>query len=160
MNFARNIVVLAWIGTLAALIVRTQVMDDDRFGLCMFRDVTTFTVEYAWVMPDGTRSVIDSSKHLHGDARQILGTEGRLRDTILGRGALRSQVTSYLRWLWSRGGKHRGADHAEAVLVTRLYDRGDPVTETLTWPRPAVVASEVPAPAGRARRTRAAGGPE
>lgn len=106
---------------LAGLIVRTHVMEDDRWGFSMFRDANVLQIRYYWVFPDGTKVPHDSTRELRGDARQIRETRGR--DFILGMGAAEDMIGDYVDWMW-RSRRAEGASGFRADLRWQRYGRG------------------------------------
>ena len=120
-----QLIILAFCGLLAAGVIRTHVVEDDRYGFCMFRDVVRVKLAYAWVWPDGRVERFDTKDELRGDAHQIRQTRGK--DSIFGIGATRAMVGNFVDYMGAR----RPDDDArfEAVLQWRKYDRGPWIEE-------------------------------
>lgn len=128
----RHLVVVGFLLTLTALIVRTHVRVDDRWGFSMFRDVTMVTLSYAWVYPDGRTRAVNLDKVLYGDAR-MMGNRRRPLDWILGIGAYRDMAEQVTRHL---GGEAlpEGAVAAEATIRWQPWGRGPWQEEVYRWP--------------------------
>jgi len=119
---------------LSALIVRTHIQQDDRYGFCMFRDLYTFQLNYYWVFDDGSQVEHDTSGDLKGLGRFIRQTRpGHIRDTILGIGCSRATISGFVDTMWEQR-RRRGAIGFKAVLQHRRYDEGPWVAEVFEAP--------------------------
>jgi len=122
--------VVAYLLTLGLLVARTQIMDDDRYGFCMFRYLAKFRVEYAWVHSDGT---VEPYTPVPRDARRhsLAAVPQKDRDLVLGLGASRAWILGFLKHRWDR--EHPDGSQMQAVMIYRIYD-GPEQSETFVYP--------------------------
>lgn len=131
----RQLLVLAFLGGLVGLGVRSLVLHDARFGWGMFTHHVEYRLEYAWILEDGEREPYDARRpysrtlKLAGRARYL--SAARRRSTRQGIGALRSWIAAYLEDAYaSRPPRARAL---EARLEYSI-NRGDEASEVLVFP--------------------------
>lgn len=129
----RQLLVITYVVVLVGLVARTHVLQDDRFGFCMFRDLNIVHIDYFWIDSEGGERRVSASRTLLGDAKQIAPTGKRGRDWILGYGALLLQIEPYADWMWETE-RPVNAVAFEARIRRRYYDRGPWIEDVIRAP--------------------------
>jgi hypothetical protein len=114
------------------LVVRTQVLEDDRWGWAMFHHVVWYEVEHHWLDADG-----EEHRHVPSEDQLQRAGKSRLfpgpaRPIWFGLGALRSIVDAHGSWMWET----QSDPAAVAFRTTIRYrvNRGPETTEVRQWP--------------------------
>jgi len=122
MAWSLNAVVVAFLGLLVGLGIRSLVLEDARLGWGMFAYQTNYSVSYEWVLADGTTRK-QAARDLAGRTLKYLDDKVAHR-TRYGRGAIRCWMRSYLDYLCAT---YLPADAvgARAVVTYRINKEGD-----------------------------------
>jgi hypothetical protein len=129
----KHLGVVAWLGILSALVLRSHAGEDERWGFSMFGDIQLTRVTWEWERVNGRRTPLNIRKYLRGDARLLAPVDGRETEWNVGPGALRSELLRLSQWFMNE--EHpRGKGRVVVTLEMSAWRVEPWIAEEIVWP--------------------------